>query len=402
MHKVDVCIVGAGPAGSALGVLLASKGVKVAILERETEIRPIERGALIQPGTLPLFHKMGILDKLEKYSFPIEGIETYGNRGRHIITISYKEIRGPFQYGLAVNYYLLQRFLLEKANEYSSFRLFLGAEVLSITKNEKGKVVGLKAKIGKEEVEFEADLVVAADGRNSVVRRMAGIDTIKWDFDHQHIMLMVERPDNWPSMLRLYRDVGKYIIIAPVTDQKMRVLYAIPSGTFDQVKEEGLSTFIEKITETVPDLRDSLKKLKTWDHVMLHTFRCGIAEKWVDDGILLLGDSAHSIHAFGAQGMNFSIQDAIVATPVIIRAIEKGVVTRENLLFYEEERKPYITKFAQRQAKTTMTQLQSKKGVVLTQRILRILRLFKPYRVFFAEMVAFGPRKSIERALQEI
>ena len=168
------CIAGGGPAGMMLGFLLARAGIDVIVLEKHADFLRDFRGDTIHPSTLEIMHELGLLDEFLK--LPHEKVyELNAQIGDTRLTLA-DFTRLPTRCGFIafMPQWDFLDFLADHAHRYPTFRLLMQAEVTDIVK-EGEDVAGLRAQTPTGSLEVRADLVVAADGRYSIVREKADL-----------------------------------------------------------------------------------------------------------------------------------------------------------------------------------------------------------------------------------
>src|SRR6266404_1527616 len=168
------CIAGGGPAGMMLGLLLARAGVVVVVLEKHADFLRDFRGDTIHPSTLELMHELGWLDHFLKLPHQKAAVLTaqFGGLTAPVVDFTHLPTRCKF-IALMPQWDFLD-FLAKRAARYPTFALTMRAEVTGLVK-EAGRVVGVQAATPEGPLEIRADLVVAADGRASIVRARAGL-----------------------------------------------------------------------------------------------------------------------------------------------------------------------------------------------------------------------------------
>jgi 2-polyprenyl-6-methoxyphenol hydroxylase-like FAD-dependent oxidoreductase len=158
-----------------MGLLLARAGIDVIVLEKHADFLRDFRGDTIHPSTLELIRELGMLDeflrlphhRLERIKAQIEDEEIVGPDFSHLPTRC-KFIAMMPQWDFL-------NFLATRARGYPTFHLLMKASATGVIE-EGGRVVGVTAATGQGELEIRADLVVGADGRDSSLRALAGME----------------------------------------------------------------------------------------------------------------------------------------------------------------------------------------------------------------------------------
>ena len=167
-------IAGGGPAGMMLGYLLARAGIDVAVLEKHADFLRDFRGDTIHPSTLEVMHELGLLDEFLK--LPHQEVRNLtGQLGTLDLTLAdFSHVPTRCKFIALMPQWDFLNFLAAQAARYPSFHLLMEAEAADLIE-EGGRIVGLRARTKDGPLEVRADLVVAADGRSSVLREGAGL-----------------------------------------------------------------------------------------------------------------------------------------------------------------------------------------------------------------------------------
>src|SRR5215813_10809518 len=171
------CIAGAGPAGAILGLLLARRGVRVALLEMHHDFDREFRGDTVHPSTLEILDQIGLAERVhELQNSKISGPTLLTTRGP-FRPFDLSRLKTKFPYILLVHQKDLLALLTEEAKRYPSFQLLMGANVTELIREE-GVVRGVRYQTNDGIHELRALLTVGADGRFSRVRHLAGIGPV--------------------------------------------------------------------------------------------------------------------------------------------------------------------------------------------------------------------------------
>src|ERR1700734_2869465 len=168
----DVCIVGGGPCGVMLGVLLARAGVDVVVLEKYKNFYRDFRGDTIHPSTLDLLFELGWLDAF--LALPNDEIRSIGPSlgGKAVELADLTHLRTHCKFVALMPQWDFLNFLAERGQRYPTFHLMMQTEGIGLVERG-GETAGVRAKTSDGEIEIEAKLVVGADGRHSTIRALA-------------------------------------------------------------------------------------------------------------------------------------------------------------------------------------------------------------------------------------
>jgi 2-polyprenyl-6-methoxyphenol hydroxylase-like FAD-dependent oxidoreductase len=227
-------------------------------------------------------------------------------------------------------------FLAEEARRFPNFRLSMQTEALGLTTRE-GRVSGVSAGSPDGPMEITADLVVAADGRHSTLREVAGIPVTDYGAPMDVLWLRLTRHADDPTQTLGRVDAGRVFITLDRGDY-WQCAFVIPKSGFDRIRASGLEAFRAEIVTLAPQFRDRVAEIASWDSVKLLTVAVNRIPVWHKPGLLLIGDAAHAMSPIGGVGINLAIQDAVAAANMLAPVLRQGAPTREVLAAVQKRR----------------------------------------------------------------
>jgi 2-polyprenyl-6-methoxyphenol hydroxylase-like FAD-dependent oxidoreductase len=337
VEKVQACccIAGGGPAGMMLGYLLARAGIEVLVLEKHADFLRDFRGDTLHPSTLEAMSELGILEELLKR--PHQKISQVRARigGEDILLGEMSYLRTRCRFMALMPQWDFLDFLAEQGRRYPTFHLRMRTGVTGLIE-ENGRILGIRGNTPAGPIEVRADLVVGADGRNSVVRDCSGltVENVGAAMDSLQVRLSKHADD--PNLF-LYSDRGKNMVTIDRGDY-WHCGFVVPKGAAEKMQARGIEDFRAGIVEIAPFLRDRVTELRDWSDVKLLTVRADRLRKWYRPGLVCIGDSAHAMSPVGGVGINLAIQDAIAAANILVGPLSESAVSTEDLARIQRRR----------------------------------------------------------------
>jgi 2-polyprenyl-6-methoxyphenol hydroxylase-like FAD-dependent oxidoreductase len=236
-------------------------------------------------------------------------------------------------------------FLRDEGERYPTFHLRMRAEVVDLLAAG-DRVVGVRATTAGGPLDVGADLVVAADGRSSIVRAKAGlaVEELGAPMDVLWFRLSRRRGDPAGAMGRF--DAGRIFILLD-RGEHWQCGYVIPKGTLEPIRERGLDAFRREVAALATFAADRVTEIAGWDDVKLLTVRVDRARRWYRPGLLCIGDAAHAMSPVGGVGINLAIQDAVAAANRLAAPLRDGRLTADDLRRVQRRRE-FPTRVTQR------------------------------------------------------
>ncbi len=344
------------------GYLLARAGVPVAVLEKHGDFNRDFRGDTIHPSTLELMHELGLLDEFLKQPHQ-EVRELRGViNGQTVPIADFTRLPTRCKFIAFMPQWDFLNFLSSHAKRFRTFQLLMQTEVVDLL-IENERVIGVRAKTPRGEIELRADLVIGADGRHSTTHTRAGFKLHEFGVPIDVLWMRISKKQDDPEQ---------------------------SFGFF----QHGLPQFQNDIATFAGFLRDRVPELSDWSKIKLLTVQINRLRDWCREGLLCIGDAAHAMSPAGGVGINLAIQDAVATANLLAEKLRSGPVTVDDLRKVQARRE-WPTRLIQRVQvfihhwAVTGRASGGRNSLPL---VVRLLKWFPSLRQLPARFIGLGPR----------
>ena len=338
-----VIIVGGGPAGAALAYLLASRGIETTLVERQSDFAREFRGEVLMPSGQAVFDELGLREAFDALPHQEPSCADFYPGGNHPVRLDFGEDLegGP----RIVSQPLMLEMLVAQAQAFPGFTFHRGVQVSDLIKQGE-RVCGVRLGDGQE---ILGDLVVGADGRGSIVRRKAGLESPRDPESFDIVWFRVPYPDflaREGSPVQAYARQGHLALGFPSPQgDELQVAWLIAKGTFGELRRRGIEAWVREMAQHVrPELGEYLRRhAQNLERPFVLDVVCYLLPDWSVPGAALVGDAAHPMSPVGGQGINIALRDIVVfanhLVPVLQKEFESADVD-DAVLAYARERYP--------------------------------------------------------------
>lgn len=343
------CVVGGGPAGLMAGFLLARAGVDVVVLEKHGDFLRDFRGDTIHPSTLQIIHELGLLDAFLR----LPHRKTYeiglwvGDR--KITMADFRHLPTVCGFIAFMPQWDFLDFIAAQAKKLSGFRLVMHTSADGLIQTG-DRIGGVLATGPDGPMEIRADLVIAADGRGSVIRPAAGLAVEDFGAPMDVLWFKLPRESGDPSETFGRIEPGRMLVMID-RGAHWQCGCVIPKGGADELRQQGVAAFRQSIAASIsalmPFAANRAGALQSWDDISLLTVQVNRLSKWSHPGLLCIGDAAHAMSPIGGVGVNLAVQDAVAAANILAPKLRAGMLTDDDLAAVQRRRE-FPTRVTQR------------------------------------------------------
>ncbi|MFE7391365.1 FAD-dependent oxidoreductase [Streptomyces sp. NPDC057582] len=341
MERTTCCVVGGGPAGMVLGLLLARAGVAVTVLEKHGDFLRDFRGDTVHPSTLALLDDLGLAERFAR--LPQRRVTTVQlplGPDRSLVTVGdIGALRGPYNYVAMVPQWDLLDLLADEAAREPSFSVRMSTEATSFLV-ERGRVMGVRYRTPDGRTgELRATLTVACDGRGSLARSRPELGLRRFTCPMDAWWFRVPRREGDPH--GLVGGVGEGFLTAMIDrGDYWQCAALIPKGTDAERRAAGLERFMADFSAGVPWLGDRVHGLRSWDEVKMLDVRLDRLRRWHRPGLLCIGDAAHAMSPVFGIGINLAVEDAVATARYLVEPLRRGTVGLADVRAVQRRRWP--------------------------------------------------------------
>lgn len=410
--QTTVCIVGGGPAGIVLALLLARQGIDVTVLEKHRDFNRDFRGDTIHGATLRVMQELGLLDALLRV--PHQQFDhAFASLGdRSYLIADFTTLPAPTNFIALMPQWDLLDFLSGEVRKYPNARILMEHKVTGLltepatNSHQPGRIIGAQAQTPAGLIDIHAPLTVGCDGRHATTTDAAHLRRIEHGAPIDVLWLKLSRHADDPETALGNLNYGRMIVMINRKDY-FQCGYIIGKDSFEtHIKPAGLEAFRHDLATLVPflgvpgpDGRSRADEIQSWDQVSLLPVQVNRLRRWHLSGLLCIGDAAHAMSPVGGIGINLAIQDAVAAArtlaPVLRSTQERGTPVTELSLSHVQHRRQMptrITQSFQTAIHGFLKRYLGKPGPLKAPLVLRVLSRSRFFHRATARLIGLGVR----------
>lgn len=388
----ELIITGGGPAGIMAGLLFARAGCRVRVLEKHADFLHDFRGDTVHPSTMDIMGQLGLLDRF--LDRPHQRLTRAELRigGREMVVGDLSRVRSRTPFVAMMPQWEFLDFLRREGGTYPGFRLDMGASVARYLEDQDGRIHGVELASGER---VEAPLVIAADGRHSLVRRHRLLPIKDLGSPIDVFWFELPKRTRERGALRIAVEGGR-ILVRVDRGTYWQCALVFPKGRGAELKRRGIGALVAEIEAVEPRLGAIHGDLRSTEDLHLLEVSLDRLTRWHRPGLLAIGDAAHAMSPMGGIGINLAIQDAVAAANILAGPLAAGQSVDGLLRRVQRRREPStrLIQFVQKIAQDWVLAPVLKRQVTLDKPPLplRVLDALPALRRIPGRAIALGVR----------
>ena len=322
--------------GQSMAIAAARLGLSVMLIEKyamPAQLDPAFDGRVsaIAHGSSLILDSIGAWDAMHAHAEPILDIRVSDGKSPFFVHYDHKEVGKPFGYIVENRY--IRHSLQQAAALYPNLRILDNTSITSCKTDAEGAEVTLS----NGDV-FTAKLLLATDGKNSVLREQLNIPTLKTDYGQTAIVCTIahEKPHHGLAQER-FLPAGPFAVL-PLSNNRSSLVWVEPNDRVSLYLELDDENFAQEISERVGDY---LGKISVEGKRFSYPLSLVHATRYTESRFALMGDAAHGMHPIAGQGVNMGFRDVGVMEELLRKQLENGldIGAPELLSHYERWRR---------------------------------------------------------------
>ena len=352
METTDTLILGGGLVGLTTALALDAHGISSVVIDPAPPNTTLAaafdgRASAIASASWRMLNAIGVADQLFPYGCPIRRIEVRDGLQREALDFTPGEGEAL---GTMIENRVLRKILYDAASRAAHVTLKIPTSAASVVRNSSGTVATLD-----DGSKIRADILIAADGRNSPARTAAGIRVARWQYDHVAVISAFDHslPHHNVAHEIFYPD-GPFALLPMQPGTRSALVWTIAAKDAPGVLALSDTAFAAEAAKRAGGLLGTLSAAAARSSYPLGFHH---AARITDTRLALVGDAAHGIHPIAGQGLNLGLRDVAALVEVLVDGSRTGMDLGDEMLLERYQRWRSLDTLMVATATDTLTRL---------------------------------------------
>jgi 3-(3-hydroxy-phenyl)propionate hydroxylase len=358
----DVAVIGYGPTGATAANLLGQLGLRVVVIERDSDIYDRARAVSTDEEVMRIWQSVGLADRLQQDMLPDRPLTFVDRHGTPFIDLKVSP-RGAghppqqFLYQPAV-----EQVLRDGVERFATVDVLLQHECLRLHP-ETDRVELMVADLRTDTLKrLQARYVVAADGGSSPTRGQLGIGYTGRTYSERWVVIDTKVLNEWEGhdRLRFHCNPDRPTVDCPTPLGHHRWEYPVRTGEIEQELLRHATIWEVLNDQGITNANVEILRAVIYSH------HVRVADRWRVGRVFLAGDAAHAMPPYIGQGMSAGVRDAANLCWKLA-AVVRGESPESLLDTYQAERKPHVTEVTRRACRTGRLITERRRAVAVVR-----------------------------------
>jgi 3-(3-hydroxy-phenyl)propionate hydroxylase len=360
MERTRILVVGAGPVGATTAFALAERGIDTLLIDGNAELPQDMRASTLHPPTLEMMAQLGLFTDLDAQGLRAPVYQYHDRSTGEVLSFDMGELADvtPYPFRLQCEQFKLTRLIAGKLADHPHASLRMGERLLFLEQDGDGVIAHVEGPLAVKR--YRADYVIAADGANSVARKLLGVPFSGFTYPERFLTLSTRYPVETHfddlAYVSYMADAREWCVVIRVPEF-WRVLVPVTGDEPDA----ALLSEAKKSAVYTGLLGEVGASIET-DHRTIYRVHQRVAERYDHGRIILAGDAAHLNNPLGGFGMNSGIHDAVNLVDKITRILAGTDNADAMLALYDRQRRTIMNEFIQTQTVRNKQEMEAGSG----------------------------------------
>lgn len=332
----SIAIAGCGVAGLTAALLLARQGHAVTLFEQSPQIGPVGAGILLQPSGQLVLQRLGLLDQVVARAARINRLHALTHRGHMLVDLSYGAVSpGLHAYGLHRGDLFA---VLHAQVQAAGARIVLNCRVTRF-RNHHG---GIEIFDHQSNSRGNFDLLLAADGSRSELRRASKLKAFVYEYPHGALWALGHCVAVQDELLQFTHGSKQMCGLLPLGQNRCAIFWSLEKHQAPALMAAPFSAWTKQVRSLAPQADELLSGLRSFEDTHFATYSHAYMPRWHAGRMLLLGDAAHSMSPHLGQGVNLALLDGLT----IAHALAVAATVPQAFDLYSRLRRSHTSFYA--------------------------------------------------------